>query len=225
VPLTINGTPTDPPARNPSSGEDDAARRQQIVGAVRDELLSWNPREFISAFRRWHRGSFSLIHLNVLTMLEADGPMSMSGLAEALDVSVASTTGIVDRMEKRGLVERRHEERDRRVVLVYPTEAGRDVFREIDERRRLGLGLLLETLSVDELEGLLKGHRALRIARAEAAAARPAAAAGPSGSAEPGTSGTAASSEADATLPSRFHRASTIAREHPPVDPLTGAGR
>ena len=207
--MNINATPTDPSTETPAS-----SRRQRLADAVRDELLSWNPREFISAFRRWHHGSFSLTHLNVLTMLDTEGPDSMSHLAEALDVSVASMTGIVDRMEKRGLVERRHEGRDRRVVLVYPTEAGRDVFREIDERRRVGLGRLLERLSAEELEGLLKGHRALRHARTRAAAARTAAA--------------TESVEADSstpTTPPRLHPPSTIARDDRPVEPTTGSGR
>jgi DNA-binding MarR family transcriptional regulator len=121
----------------------------------------------------------------------------MSHLAEALDVSVASMTGIVDRMERRALVERRHDGKDRRVVHVHPTDAGRDVFREIDERRRVGLGKLLERLDADELDGLLKGHRALRQARAEAATAR----------------------GADPTTPPELHRASTIHDDDPPVKP------
>jgi DNA-binding MarR family transcriptional regulator len=146
--------------------------RRKLAQEVVAELSSWNPREFITAFRRWHLGSFSLIHLNVLTLLEAEGSMSMSRLAEALDVSVASTTGIVDRMEKRGLVERRHDLAVRRVVLVHPAERGLQVFVEIDKRRRLGLELLLNKLSDEELGGLLAGHRALRVARTEMAKAR-----------------------------------------------------
>jgi DNA-binding MarR family transcriptional regulator len=131
--------------------------------------MSWNPREFITAFRRWHRDSVSLIHLNVLTLLDADGPDSMSHLADALEVSVASMTGIVDRMEKRGLVERRHDGADRRVVLVHTTEAGRDVFLAIDRRRREGLAKLLERITEEDLAALLQGHRALRAARAAVA--------------------------------------------------------
>lgn len=212
MPLNINRTTINPRSTDETSGDPDPTDRQRLAAAVRDEIMSWDPREFIAAFRRWHHGSFSLIHLNVLTLLESEGPESMSHLAEALDVSVASMTGIVDRMEKRGLVERRHEERDRRVVLVSPTEAGLDVFREIDDRRRFGLGKLLERLSVDELEGLLAGHRALRIARTEAAAARLATAAGTD------------RPDSDATTPpSRLHGRSTIAREDPPIEPLTGA--
>ncbi|MGZ8438154.1 MAG: MarR family transcriptional regulator [Candidatus Limnocylindrales bacterium] len=213
MPLNINETPTDPPVPNPAESE--STDQQRLAAAVRDELLSWNPREFISAFRRWHHGAFSLIHLNVLTMLETEGPLSMSHLAEALDVSVASTTGIVDRMEKRGLVERRHEVTDRRVVLVYPTEAGRDVFRDIDERRRVGLGKMLERLTADELDGLLKGHRALRLVR-EAAATR----AANGDASQPPETGSAAPA-----TPSRLHRASTIARDDSSIEPVTGASR
>jgi DNA-binding MarR family transcriptional regulator len=143
----------------------EADERRRLVDALLEELLSWNPREFISAFRRWHRGSISLIHLNVLTVLDSDGPDSMGHMADALDVSVASMSGIVDRMEKRGLVERRHGGKDRRVVLVYPTGAGRDVFLEIDRHRRDGLTRILGQIGNEELRGLLAGHRALREAR------------------------------------------------------------
>ena len=90
----------------------------------------------------------------------------MGRLAVALDVSVASATGIVTRMEGRGLVERTHQEHDRRVVLVRRTTAGEDVFRAIDERRRAGLWRVLDHLTDDELIGFLAGHRAMRAARA-----------------------------------------------------------
>lgn len=159
--MTQNSSPA-PTSARPSTG------RAALLRAVEEELGSWNPREFMSAFRRWHQNAISLIHLNVLTLLETDGPLSMSRLAEALDVSVASATGIVDRMETRGLVERRRDTHDRRVVVVHPADAGLAVFARIDERRRQGLGGLLERLSDEELHGLLVGHRALRAARAAA---------------------------------------------------------
>jgi DNA-binding MarR family transcriptional regulator len=141
-------------------------RRQRLTNDLVNELTSWNPRELIGAFRKWHRGELSLIHLNVLTLLDVNGPMPMSRLAEALDVSVASATGIVGRMEERGFVERRHDVADRRVVLVTATDAAADVFRDIDQHRRDGLRRLLGRLSDDEIAGLLDGHRALRAARA-----------------------------------------------------------
>jgi DNA-binding MarR family transcriptional regulator len=137
------------------------------VTEVVDELTSWNPREFITAFQRWHQGQVSLAHLNVLILLEANGPMPMGRLADALDISVASATGVVDRMESRGLVERRRDAEDRRVVLVVPAAGAKAVLGDIDTRRRQALTKLLSMLTDDELRGLLTGHRALRAARVE----------------------------------------------------------
>lgn len=144
-----------------------SASTRRLVDEVVDEITSWNPREFIAAFSRLHHGQVSLVHLNVLIMLEATGPLPMNRLAEALDISVASVTGVVDRMEARGLVERRRDAEDRRVILVHPAEGGRRLFAEIDEKRRQGLSKLLSKLGESELSGLLAGHRALRAARAE----------------------------------------------------------
>jgi DNA-binding MarR family transcriptional regulator len=139
------------------------------VSQVVDELTMWNPREFIAAFQKWHQGAVSLVHLNVLTLLEASGPMPMGRLAEQLDISVASITGVIDRMEARGLVERRRDSEDRRVILVHPGKGGRKLFEDIGKRRRLGLAALLSKLTDQQLEGLLEGHRALRAARMELA--------------------------------------------------------
>jgi DNA-binding MarR family transcriptional regulator len=116
------------------------------------------------------RGSLSLVHLHVLTVLESEGPLPMSKLADALDVSVASVTGIVDRMEQRGLVERRREPEDRRVILVHVTDAGGAVFRDLAVSRRQTIAPLLDRMSDAELEGFLVGLRALRRARTEAMA-------------------------------------------------------
>ena len=139
-----------------------------MVGAVIDELTNWNPRERMGMFRKWLAGSLSIVQLHVLTILEAAGPVPMGKLADALDVSVASATGIVDRMEQRGLVERRHDETDRRVVLVHRTPAGEAVFTDLQKQRQAGLEHVLGRLTNDELKALLIGIRALSKARADA---------------------------------------------------------
>jgi DNA-binding MarR family transcriptional regulator len=139
--------------------------RDTLISELVDEMTSWSPRERIDAFRSWLKGSLSLIHLHVLTVLEADGAVPMSRLAEMLDVSVASTTGIVGRMEERGLVERSHGEKDRRVVLVRPTDAGIAIFRDMTEHRRQSLAQLFTRLTDVELTALLTGLRAMRAAR------------------------------------------------------------
>ena len=147
------------------------ATRRKTVDDLLEELTSWSPRQRAGAFRHWLRDSLSLVHLHVLTVLEADGPLAMSKLADALDVSVASATGIIDRMEQRGLVERRREPDDRRVVLVHPTDSGGAIFRDVAMDRRKHLADLLDRMTDVELESLLIGLRAMRRVRSEAMAA------------------------------------------------------
>jgi len=165
-----------------SASKSKPAARKQIVDDLLQELTSWGPRERAGAFRQWLRVSLSLVHLHVLTVLEADGPLAMSKLAEALDVSVASATGIVDRMEQRGLVERRREPDDRRVVLVHPTDKGNSVFLDMAMERRKHLAVLLDRMTDAELEGFLVGLRAMRRARTEAMSEQDGPKGGPSAS-------------------------------------------
>ena len=136
--------------------------RARLLDEVIEEMVAWRAKERVGVFRQWVRGSLSLVHLHVLTVLESDGPLSMGKLADALDVSVASATGIVDRMEDRGLVERHRAEDARRVVQVAATDAGRAVFLEVAGERKAHLRSLLDGLSADELAAFLIGARALR---------------------------------------------------------------
>ncbi len=59
-----------------------------------------------------------------LLALLARGPMPMRRIAEHLKCEPSNVTGIVDRLESRGLVERRADPGDRRVKVAYATEGG-----------------------------------------------------------------------------------------------------
>ena len=65
--------------------------------------------------------------LATLQEVARTGPLPASRLARAVHLSNATITGIVSRLEKRGLVTRRRGETDRRTVLVAITDSGRDV--------------------------------------------------------------------------------------------------
>ena len=132
-----------------------AARgREQLTDDLLEALTAWNPTDRLSAFKTWQRRALSLIHLQVITILELQGPLAMNRLAELTGVSVASATGIVARMEGRHLVERRHDDSDRRLVLVALTSTGKRMFRVIEQRRRAHLRKILGQLSEDELGGV-----------------------------------------------------------------------
>jgi len=69
-----------------------------------------------------------------LMRLEPDEPLPMSSLAAALHCDNSNVTGIVDRMEASGLVERRASARDRRVKAVALTPLGESVREQVRSR-------------------------------------------------------------------------------------------
>ena len=63
-----------------------------------------------------------------------DEPVPMSSVANVLRCDRSAVTWITDRLEERGYVERRADERDRRVKLLALTEEGRRVREELQAR-------------------------------------------------------------------------------------------
>jgi DNA-binding MarR family transcriptional regulator len=61
-------------------------------------------------------------------------PQPMSTLAEAMHCDNSNLTGLADRLEERGLAERRPDPRDRRVKLLAPTDEGAELREEITRR-------------------------------------------------------------------------------------------
>lgn len=69
-----------------------------------------------------------------LKILHERGAIPMSELAGALQCDTSNVTGIVDRLEQRGLAERRSAANDRRVKLLEMTDRGRQLGREVGRR-------------------------------------------------------------------------------------------
>jgi DNA-binding MarR family transcriptional regulator len=78
------------------------------------------------------RMGISMAQLHILYTLERSGEMPMSRLADVLQVSLSNATGLIDRIEERGFVERTRVPEDRRVVLIRVTDAGRRMLEEVD---------------------------------------------------------------------------------------------
>ena len=69
-----------------------------------------------------------------LRHLDPSEPRPMSELACALHCDNSNVTGIVDRLEDRGLVERHPAEHDRRVKMLVVTQRGADLRARLSER-------------------------------------------------------------------------------------------
>ena len=77
-------------------------------------------------------------------------PLPMRRLAQQLKCEPSNVTGIVDRLEARGLVERRPDPADRRVKVAAATQEGRRVARSLRESLRFAR---------EPLAGLSEGER------------------------------------------------------------------
>lgn len=80
---------------------------------------------------------------------------AMNQLAEATQQDAATMTGVIDRLERLELVERRRNPLDRRVVLVQPTEAAVLLFNEIQQTRRDLIHQFFEPFDNEEMRTLL----------------------------------------------------------------------
>jgi DNA-binding MarR family transcriptional regulator len=125
----------------------EAVIKEASSGAIPVEELSALA---VEMRRLWHRiaRDQSQPHADrqsywVLSALER-GSRRMSDLAECAQTSQASLTGIVDRLEDRGLVQRARSAEDRRVVEVTLSASGRE---ELFRSRTAFIGRLEDVLS------------------------------------------------------------------------------
>ncbi|MDY6836735.1 MAG: MarR family transcriptional regulator [Thermodesulfobacteriota bacterium] len=115
--------------------------------------------------------SVTAAQLNCLLALHESGPLPLSHIAKLIMVKSSTVTGIIDRLEQKGLVERVRTSRDRRVITIQLTEAGtrlannapppiqqkimdglKKLPKEDIERIVTGLNMLTTMLDVQDLE-------------------------------------------------------------------------
>jgi len=92
---------------------------------------------------------FDLSFAQVMALRMLDDPIPMRDLADRLCCDASNVTSIVDRLESRGLVERRPDPVDRRVKQLVLTDAGDKLRRQHRENLVADLPLL-QDLSADE---------------------------------------------------------------------------
>ena len=99
--------------------------------ALMHELFHASRRRFLAVASEFE---LSPPQVRALGVLDPDQPVPMSELAEALHCDNSNVTGIVDRLEDRGLVERRSASHDRRVKMLAVTPRGAEVRERLAER-------------------------------------------------------------------------------------------
>ncbi len=96
--------------------------------------------------------SHGLTHIQfflLIALYEKEG-MSVSELAAKVALDKSTMTGLIDRMEREGFVERHQNPNDRRAYCIYLTEKARDMRKDLISIYREVNSMYLHTLSEEE---------------------------------------------------------------------------
>lgn len=89
---------------------------------------------------------FSFSQVMILQTLLREKTMQMKDLAKYLGLSKANATGLVDRLVKKGLIERTHSAEDRRAVIVKLTPIGTHAATKLAAINRKGLAQMMRRI-------------------------------------------------------------------------------
>lgn len=87
---------------------------------------------------------------HALGWLGNDGPVQVGMLAHRVGITRKTITGVVDRLETMGLVERTRDSEDRRAVVVRLTPRGEENFRRINRSVDAGMRRLLGLMDASD---------------------------------------------------------------------------
>jgi DNA-binding MarR family transcriptional regulator len=136
--------------------------REDLIGSILSEV-GWSLRELrCASTEKFVKQGISMTQIHVLRQLEQHGTMSMSRIAELLDVSLSNATGIIERMAERGLVERVRVPDDRRVVLIQPSELGIQALDETEGIKLDRIRAICNRLDDVQLRGITRALGNLR---------------------------------------------------------------
>ncbi|WP_206446955.1 MarR family transcriptional regulator [Agrococcus sp. KRD186] len=141
---------------------DDPAERDAVLGELLQLQRELESSAIPGALQPMLELQLTVQQLKVLAIVvtETRGG-SIQSLARTVGVSLATMSGIVDRLASQAMIERSADSNDQRVRRVVATERGRETVQHLlAARPELGLPLL-SRLSLDDLHALVQGVRAL----------------------------------------------------------------
>ncbi|MEE6272030.1 MarR family winged helix-turn-helix transcriptional regulator [Georgenia wangjunii] len=107
------------------------------------------------------RTTLTIQQLKVLMLLRLEGPLGGHDLARRLGVSMPTVSGVVDRLVKRGMLERRTDPADRRVRLVALSAEGERTVIELENAGEKVRARVLSEMDVEGLRALAQGFAAM----------------------------------------------------------------
>ena len=132
------------------------------VEAILTEVSGWVADLKCASMGKLVQSNVSMSQMHVLWLLQHHGAVSMSKLAELLDVSLSNATGLMDRMEEHGLIERVRVPDDRRLVLIRPAAGGLQALSATETERRSRMRAVVSRLAPADRPIVFAALRSLR---------------------------------------------------------------
>jgi len=104
---------------------------------------------------------FTFPQLSVISILAKNGEQKVSDISEKMGLSDSTVSGILDRLEQKGIIERKRNKDDRRVVKIYLIKGSQLICREFHRKREEYFAGLLKRLSGQEINDIINGLKIL----------------------------------------------------------------
>lgn len=132
-----------PPTKHDERLRQDAERLADIFTILQRSFM-------LTVSKELQRGNVSFPQYFLLGFLALKGELTMTEIAKKMGHTTAAATGLVDRLEKLGHVQRGHAAADRRKILVKITPSGEKIVSEVHDDMVANLLKMMELLDADE---------------------------------------------------------------------------
>lgn len=123
-----------------------------LINEVNTLKHRWIRGYHLDDFGYWSKklSGINFLDLTVMRTIMESPDAIMREVADSIQVPYSTFTGIVDRLEQKGLIQRNPSKRDRRAFHLRLTRKGEELFAEHERIDRLIVGKMLSNLSPEE---------------------------------------------------------------------------
>jgi DNA-binding MarR family transcriptional regulator len=126
------------------------------------DFILFSQREFLlNLSRDLNKDNISFAQFFLLSYLSTSKELTMTDIARKMGHSTAAATGLVDRLEKLGYMERTHAIDDRRKVLVRITAKGIDLVSRLRDELQARIAEAMEETDTADAGSFISAYRKL----------------------------------------------------------------
>ena len=126
------------------------------------DFILFSQREFLlNLSRDLNKDNISFAQFFLLSYLATSKELTMTDIARKMGHSTAAATGLVDRLEKLGYMERTHAIDDRRKVLVRVTAKGVDLVSRLRDELQNRIAEAMEETQAPDANSFISAYRKL----------------------------------------------------------------